>query len=514
MPDIAYIARDFVRFRPDNPGDFSSDELKDMILAFGDAVDVIDESGTDARVRAVELWDGNLVGTLPRKPYDRNLRVLRLSMVDVQQGDGLVLETPPAADGRRRIMLIDGGDNQLFARHVAARFRHLKTSAANRMTVDLMLVTHGDADHFDGLNDLVRSETDSTISDRKRIFVHPDRIYHNGLVKGPSTLADADIFGATATLGGGALAVTALHDDPRQVPAAMRNRPFGRWCDSIDHWAAAGPITVKRIDRHMPAGPLFDFLDTTGVTVDLLGPDTESVAGAPALRFFHANPDGSGAVSASHTINGHSAVLNVRIGNVRIALTGDLNEEASHRLLAAVPASALECEVLKVPHHGSDDFDRALLAAHAPVVSLVSSGDESPAKEYIHPRGTLIAALGRASRSDAPVILSTELSAFFRTRDYAHLRPDIAAYYRARGAGSESFDDARRFFAAKRRDKADVAALPDFFAFERTNFGIIHVRTDGRRLLVFTLSGKSGMREKYAFTVDASHVATPVAIDE
>jgi hypothetical protein len=44
-----------------------------------------------------------------------------------------------------------------------------------------------------------------------------------------------------------------------------------------------------------------------------------------------------------------------------------------------------------------------------------------------------------------------------------------------------------------------------YFGFERTNFGIIHVRTDGERVLVFTHSGKSNMKEAYRFRVDSGH---------
>ena len=45
------------------------------------------------------------------------------------------------------------------------------------------------------------------------------------------------------------------------------------------------------------------------------------------------------------------------------------------------------------------------------------------------------------------------------------------------------------------KDRGDhVRALGGFplnsFGFERTNFGIIHIRTDGERVLVFTHSGK------------------------
>jgi hypothetical protein len=44
-----------------------------------------------------------------------------------------------------------------------------------------------------------------------------------------------------------------------------------------------------------------------------------------------------------------------------------------------------------------------------------------------------------------------------------------------------------------------------FFSFERTNFGIIHIRTDGERVLALTHSGKKGLNEAYQFTVDSRH---------
>ncbi len=56
-------------------------------------------------------------------------RVLKVNFVDVQQGDGAVIEAP---DGR--VILVDGGDNQLFARYLAARFPG--TSEANPKVID------------------------------------------------------------------------------------------------------------------------------------------------------------------------------------------------------------------------------------------------------------------------------------------------------------------------------------------------------------------------------------------
>src|SRR5215217_8105541 len=87
----------------------------------------------------------------PNTPL-RDEGLLRLAMVDVQQGDGLILQTPDD-----KVMFIDGGDNKLFARFVASAFAG--TSDAKPVVVDAMLITHGDADHFEGLSELRKSET-------------------------------------------------------------------------------------------------------------------------------------------------------------------------------------------------------------------------------------------------------------------------------------------------------------------------------------------------------------------
>ena len=162
-----------------------------------------------------------------------------------------------------------------------------------------------------------------------------------------------------------------------------------------------------------------------------------------------------------------------------------------------IELAQLEAEILKAPHHGSAEFDFQALKAMRPVVTLISSGDESEAKEYIHPRATLMSALGKVSRGETGIIFSTELAAFFAKRDYSHERSRIAKFY----AGDDAITraDLRKFYGTTRRTKKDEVALPSFYGFERTNFGIIHIRTDGERVLVFTHSGKAGMRESYRF---------------
>jgi beta-lactamase superfamily II metal-dependent hydrolase len=518
MPDIRYIDKDFVRLK--FTGLDGSEQQ--TILAFGDKVDVLEEGSGNkpSRVRALELFDGKVEGTIKGKPFrSREKGVLKMSMVDVQQGDGMVFETPPDENDETRIVFIDGGDNQLFARHVAARFRHRQSSATNPLEVDLILITHGDADHFEGLTEIKDSETQKDITERKRLFIHPRRVYHNGLVKAPSGGEEEQGLGRAVPHNGG-LAIVDLHDDPREAPPQKRNGPFNRWCQTLDHWAERGAITCKRVAHGMDETEMFSFLDP--VKVEIQGPfttlvtDPQDGSEKQALPFFHQPPKSAlihlengtdpsdRSLSVSHTINGHSVALRFTYGNVRFNLTGDLNQESMSLMRRNLgDLNKLETEILKAPHHGSADFDFEALKAMKPVVSLISSGDESVNKEHIHPRATLVSALGRVSRGETGIVLCTELAAFFAKRDHSHERKMLAKFYE--GDEAITRDDLRKFFGSIFRSADDEKALPSYFGFERTNFGIIHIRTDGERVLVFTHSGKEGMREAYSFTVDKDH---------
>ncbi len=455
-----------------------------------------EDVGGKMRVRAQRAGGGPSVeGFVRAGTALREAGLLRLAMVDVQQGDGLILQTPD-----NKVVFIDGGDNKLFARFAAGAFPG--TSDDHPLIVDAIVITHGDADHFQGLSELRRSEALDGVKAHKRVFVAPKRVYHNGLVKRPSNdpatgraRPDTAMFGATVDHLGRLYAVE-LVDDIDDVPEAQRNEQFNEWAQTLQAWntrteAATGESIVRRrIDLGSTAA--FDFLndgvddESRRVTVELLGPITERVGGHTGLRLLRSPPDDAnlmvgdiakpdkGSYSASHTINGHSINFRLRFGNVNFMLTGDMNQQSMHRLREANPDSKLRSEILKCPHHGSADFDMGFLRDVGPVVSIISSGDESVRKEYIHPRATLMAALGRASRQTPAVIFCTELAAFFAYRGPSRLEKDDTRYE----------------------------------GFERLNFGIIHIRTDGERVLAYTHSGKQGLNEAYRFTVSPTGEAS------
>lgn len=126
----AYIAVDLVKVyksRDKKPTNLLT------VLAWGDVVEVLEEKSTHIKISLTYYNETREGGVEPvkkdgfilpsasnrsaiLKPLE-NKDVLMVSFVDVQQGDGCVIETP---DGK--VILVDGGENQMFARYLAARF--------------------------------------------------------------------------------------------------------------------------------------------------------------------------------------------------------------------------------------------------------------------------------------------------------------------------------------------------------------------------------------------------------
>lgn len=90
--------------------------------------------------------------------------------------------------------------------------------------------------------------------------------------------------------------------------------------------------------------------------------------------------------------NNNSLVLLVRVAGVRILLAGDAETEEQRAVLDAVPASALDVDVLKVAHHGSAYQDPVFLDATRPAVALVPVGADN---DYGHPNPAVLARLAR-----------------------------------------------------------------------------------------------------------------------
>jgi beta-lactamase superfamily II metal-dependent hydrolase len=455
----------------------TGEKLKTTALFWGDQVRITGKQGDQHVVEFSQLeWseaDGayktvKYAGLLPKKATFRDGSVLKVRFVDIGQGDGAIVETP-----KGQILFIDGGEEEHMRRYIRVAFSHvLRTKPLHCAAI---IVTHGDADHFAGLTHLVNA----TRSSGGDPMITTDRVFHNGLVK-VANASGATAFGKTVKADGKTYAVE-LEDDLTKVDDSRMNKPFKDW--------KAALLGLKNKDGKKPKiqrieygdDKAFDFLEDEGVGVKVLGPITEEVNGKTGLRFL--KTPGSSSLSASHTVNGHSIVFKLTYGNVRFLFGADLNEESEESLLERSRADnvSLAAEVLKVPHHGSADFSPRILEAIRPVVSVVSSGDESTAKEYIHPRAGLMGALGRYSRAtvDKPLIYVTEMVAFFKR-----------------------FPGRNKVTSITKTGKDGKDLYSGYNAYMKSMFGIVHVRTDGERVLVATHSGKEDQKESYVFYVD------------
>ena len=447
------LADDIVRFRDGN---------QDVATLFwGDRVE---EVGDNRFLLQTTEWDDEkkdyvLVERTVRareQPRFQDEGVFKVRIVDVGQGDGAVIETPDD-----RLTVVDGGLGPWFRRYLHRAFAHRLVDGP--IPLDAIVVTHGDADHYDGLIQLLNRKVDG------KPLVTTTRVFHNGLIKGSGENHDLSVFGDVENDADGRPWITTLVDDVIEVDDAKLNRPFASWKKALQNLKdRVEGLEIRRIE--VGNDDKFAFLDAN---VQVLGPITSDLDGKPALPAL-TNPEGG--FSVGHMINGHSIVLKLTIGKVRILFGADLNEASEQQLLtfARENGISLQAEVLKVPHHGSHEFIPELFEQIEPVVSIVSSGDQAiGGSDHIHPRAGLVGALGKYSRESVkkPLVYVTEMVAYFRPVD-------------------------------KALEVVDGEQVTLRNAHEKKTFGIVHVRTDGRRVLVATHSGQDTRKESYVFTIE------------
>jgi hypothetical protein len=211
--------------------------------------------------------------------------------------------------------------------------------------------------------------------------------------------------------------------------------------------------------------------------IRVLGPVVEKLAGGgKGLRWLG---------SESVTRNGHSVVLRVDYGAARVLLTGDLNTASQRLLLGCHAADEFSADVSKGCHHGSDDIDLRFVRAMAARATVISSGDN---EDYAHPRPRVMGASARYGREarDAdgqampPLLYSTELA--------RSVGLDFASHVRTRKAMPQlqfAPDAVEAMFDATPQGRyRPLSWLP---MAKDLVYGLVNVRSDGRRILCATM---------------------------
>lgn len=102
-------------------------------------------------------------------------------------------------------------------------------------------------------------------------------------------------------------------------------------------------------------------------------------------------------------LNDSSVVVRVDYGRRSFLFTGDAEQVSEREMLGAYPAAALDCDVLKVGHHGSESSSCAdFLDAVRPRIAVISVGRQN---DYGHPESET---LDRLRRCKTEQILRTD----------------------------------------------------------------------------------------------------------
>jgi beta-lactamase superfamily II metal-dependent hydrolase len=455
----------------------TSDGKKVIIkLLWGDLVTPVDNTGSNQSF--IKVTARGKTGYIC-KEHIGNESLLELYFIDVGQGDGILIKTPD-----ERHIMIDGGykrSAQQSGKNTAdfVDWKFSRDYGLKEMVLDAMISTHNDADHYGGLWDLINPNEQSELNiDSAKVNVK--KFYHTGVawLKKDGKRSLGPIKDKKLTL-----LVNDLPDIKKMLTNGQEGYTFqGDWASFMQCIVDRG-IVSQRISNKTQS--LIEF-DSSDFSIKVLSPLEYDYNGSPAYENLGV---------ASKNTNGHSISLRIDYKSVKIFLAGDLNAESQKRILNIYKDNIKElaCDVAKSCHHGSEDCSFEFLTHLSASATIISSGD---AEGHNHPRPSIVAAsaitghkLINNDKIITPLVYSTEISRSYKigsmeklylinTKQTLGKKTDINVTYKEINAGDLKPTTKTKSFW----DKKIVGGII---------YGLVNVRTDGKKILCATLSEKS-----------------------
>ena len=433
------------------------------LLAWGDPVRMTKQTSSRIEIE-VDDWTAQRDGTikpivrkgfLKRKAGGREValpadqvEVLKIVFVDVQRRRP-VIWTP-----RGRVITIDGGDNQMFARFLAARFARLHDADAPE--------DRRDDRHARRRRPLLGAHGDPAERDRDgaRRAQAPVRAPAAPLPQRPGQSFDRSVpelasFGASRQRRG-----RRDRDRPGVGPAGCAadadEHAVQGVAQALEAWSSPAPIEFRRLAKGDTDA--FAFLGDEGIVVDVLGPlfrrrwrhgGPAVPEGAEGRRAADASDFKAGSLSRiAHQWSLDRAAAPLR--NVRILFAGGLNNASETKLAAEHAAGTIDLG------RRSSRSRTTLARVHARFLGAVS-----PLVSVVSPPATRTHA-----RIHPPARDADELA-----------RPPLA-----RRRGSRLRHGAGRVLRGRRAlaVQATASAKPTTSSIPPVGVGCVRVRTDGR----------------------------------
>jgi hypothetical protein len=360
--------------------------------------------------------------------------------------------------------------------------------------LDAVIASHADSDHYGGLRDLIDRDIEVKAGELKCSGVTVEAFYHPGLCpqeNGTEKLGLKSNGYFVQLLDDRASAEEGIQDNPQNSPKLR-----GEWRDFIasvleQKKADDNPTPIRRLSQKSGFLPGFSENDDSSVTIRVLAPIESKVDGKPALRDLGDEGENK---------NGHSIALRVDYRDRSILLTGDLNDKSQTDILQhydSTFAAKWGVDVVKACHHGSHHVDFGFLDGVGALATIFSSGD---ANTYDHPRAWVLGAAAIAGRIikdpekprlKAPLIYSTEVARSVALKSIDQLREyeKVQEYGPEKGqpiqtiSGEVTKKKWRVILDRKSKDSHDLRPVAQTKVMRDIVYGLVNVRTDGRRLL-------------------------------
>lgn len=349
-------------------------------------------------------------------PVDADL--LRIWMVYVGQGDGLLIQLPRTYDYERDTddgprterldVMVDGGawinDDSLEMIQV---IQALYPEGAP--VIEHAVISHHDKDHVKGLEFVLEDED-----------IGVENIWHNGLVSwnggthgfplAPTSGLDliyeknsaGQIGRAMAFYGAdGALQSSALMGGLTQLAGAVSHLELDNVYKSLAEAVVekTEPEKVRTFNRAFVGSPFIGEREAElGRSEDFDGLEFQVLWPREELHRY----TGSGS-PWSYTINGNSLSFVLRYGDFSMFFTGDMNDASEAAFLDSTDGDLWrDCDVMKVPHHGSSHQDERFFRLdgddRGPVIAVCSQGEKGFRSNWQHPSPEVVKWLGGAHR--------------------------------------------------------------------------------------------------------------------
>lgn len=311
---------------------------------------------------------------------------MKLHALPAAKGDCLILEHGEPADPK--LIVVDGGPAGVYTtlrkRLLVIRDARIaagQLGADDPLLIDLLLVSHVDDDHINGIEAMLREMLQRQKDHEQPLFV-VGRLWHNSFGR----LIDAQALIATP---GAVTAAVDAHDEGDDDDQHDLSLILASVEQGFNVLALAAALGIP-VNPEFAAGLVIadkQPIDVDGLSVTVIGPMLPELK-ALQVKFAtwlaaHPGKTITASVLASFDdtspANLSSIVLLVDDGQQKLLLTGDARGDkimTSVKALNLLAADGrLAVEILKVPHHGSDRNTAASFFAMFPSPYYIFSGN-------------------------------------------------------------------------------------------------------------------------------------------